>query len=314
MQLWRHRTGRRALVAACLVAGALTISWLTGGGPVGRAGAASLALQPNHLIRTTSGKAAHGHGHGGGGGGSSTCGTGSTSLGWSSSNWSGYAETCSAPYTSVGGSWAVPAVSSPNNSDSAIWIGIDGYNNSDLIQTGTEQDVSSNGAASYAAWWTTSNNQFIEQPITSGCLSGGSACGVVHAGDSITTKISETDSSTSQWTITISDGLAWSFVKVLTYSGPRASAEWIVEAPTVGGRVASLADYQSPLTMNPDSIAPGTINESVSPGLTDSDGGELVVAGRHRSQTAVSVPSFPDSDADGFAISYGSAAPQAPSS
>jgi len=290
---------------------ALVVAVSAAGGPAGGRATGQLSLQPNHPVWVKSGKSAgHGHGHGGGG---STCGVGSTSLGWASSNWSGYAETCSAPYTSVVGSWVVPSVGSPDNSYSANWIGIDGFNNSDLIQTGTEQDVNSSGGASYAAWWTTSSNNFVEQPITS-CAPSGSACGV-RPGDWITAKIAETNQSTSQWTITISDGSAWSFTKDVTYTGPGASAEWIVEAPTVGGRVASLADYaspSSPLTFNPDSIAAGTINGSASPALTFSDGGEMI-AGHGRSQSVVSIPSTPDSDADGFAISYGSTAPAAPS-
>ncbi len=35
---------------------------------------------------------------------------------------------------------------------SSSWIGIDGFNNSNLIQTGTEQDYTS-GGAQYCAWW-----------------------------------------------------------------------------------------------------------------------------------------------------------------
>jgi hypothetical protein len=58
------------------------------------------------------------------------------------SNWSGYDETSSkGTYSSVGGSWTVPRVTSTSgNSYSASWIGIDGANNLHLIQTGTESD------------------------------------------------------------------------------------------------------------------------------------------------------------------------------
>ena len=35
---------------------------------------------------------------------------------------------------------------------SSAWIGVDGFNNSNLIQTGTEEDYYS-GAAHYNAWW-----------------------------------------------------------------------------------------------------------------------------------------------------------------
>ena len=94
--------------------------------------------------------------------------------GWASSNWSGYAETSFAPYSSITGDWTVPAVTGPNGSYSATWIGIDGFTNSSLIQTGTEQNYL-NGSTQYSAWWTTSSQNFAEQTITSGttgCSSG----------------------------------------------------------------------------------------------------------------------------------------------
>ncbi len=94
--------------------------------------------------------------------------------GWTSSNWSGYAETSFAPYSSITGDWTVPAVIGPNGSYSATWIGIDGFTNSSLIQTGTEQNYL-NGSAQYSAWWTTSSQNFAEQTITTGCTGGSAA-------------------------------------------------------------------------------------------------------------------------------------------
>ncbi len=96
----------------------------------------------------------------------------------------------------------------------------------------------------------------------------------------------------------------WSFTKSVTYTGPGASAEWIMEAPTVGGRVANLAHYSSPTVFDP-----GTA-DSASPGLQASDGGEIV----SRFGQVLSVPSAPDTDIDGFNISYGATAPAPPSS
>ena len=80
-----------------------------------------------------------------------------------------------------------------------------------------------------------------------------------------------------------------------------------MEAPTVGGRVAPLAAYHSPLTFDP-----GTLN-GTSPGLLASQGGELVVRSKGSYQV-VSIPSVPDGDVDGFNISYGASAPSAPGS
>jgi len=79
-------------------------------------------------------------------------GTGVGNLGLSSSNWSGYAVT-GAGFTAVTGSWSVQSVSATKKASySSQWIGIDGFNNSSLIQTGTESDYVQ-GAARYAAWW-----------------------------------------------------------------------------------------------------------------------------------------------------------------
>lgn len=273
--------------------------------------ALQLTLAPNHMIAAKTG-AGHGHGGGGGGGGGggTSCGS-NTALGWASSNWSGYAETCKAPYTEVSGNWNVPSVSGPNGSYSAAWVGIDGYTNSSLIQTGTEQDVSSSGQASYAAWWTTSAQNFAEQPITTGC-SGSGTCGQVSAGDAIAATITQAGAGSTSWTIVLSDTSAgWSFTKTLTYTGPGASAEWVLEAPTVGGQVATLANFASANT--PLVFDLGTVNAGVSPDLFYSDGGQMV-AGHGRFVQVVSTPSMPDGDVspDGFAIAYGAVTPAAP--
>ena len=208
--------------------------------------------------------------------------------GWSASNWSGYAK--SGSYTRATGSWVVPSVSRTKSASySSAWVGIDGFTNSSLIQTGTESDYY-NGAAHYNAWWEILPAP--ETPITSFA---------VHPGDVMTASI--TKGSGSSWTITISDNHGGSFTTTQNYSGPGASVEWVEEAPTVGGRVAPLAHYSSP-----DLFDPGTAN-GASPGLTANDGGVMV-----QKRVQVSTPSAPDSDGDGFNMSYGATAPAAPSS
>lgn len=69
--------------------------------------------------------------------------TSRTNAGWTSGNWSGYAAAVSSPAASITGEWQVPTVTSTSgNSYSSAWIGIDGFNNRHLIQTGTEEDWS----------------------------------------------------------------------------------------------------------------------------------------------------------------------------
>jgi hypothetical protein len=215
----------------------------------------------------------------------------SVTFGWASSNWSGYALASSQPgtYTAITGSWVVPKVSpSKKPTYSAAWIGIDGFNNSDLIQTGTEQDFV-NGSARYYAWWEVLPAP--ETPITSM---------VVNPGDTMTAAIQDNNGT---WTITITDASSGaSYSTTTAYSGPETSAEWIVEAPTVGGRIATLANYGSTV------FNPGTVN-GLNPGLATADGGVMIQNGKQ-----VSTPSVPDSDTDGFAMQYGATVPPAPSS
>ncbi len=209
--------------------------------------------------------------------------------GWNSSNWSGYALSGSG-FNSVTGSWTVQAVAASSRSTySSQWIGIDGFNNSNLIQTGTESDYV-NGAARYGAWW-----EIL--PAAETVISGLP----VHPGDHMSASVS--NSSGTAWTIRISDDTTGqSFSTTQTYTGPRTSAEWIEEAPTVGGRVATLANYG--LT----TFDPGTVNGG-SPHLTASEGGVMV-----QKRVQVSTPSSPDGDTDGFAAQYGASTPAPPAS
>jgi hypothetical protein len=207
--------------------------------------------------------------------------------GWSSSNWSGYAKTGS--YSSATAQWVVPSVSATRGSSySSAWVGIDGFNNSSLIQTGTESDYY-NGSAHYGAWWEIL--PAAETPISSL---------TIHPGDVMTATI--TKGSGSTWSITINDtSTGKSFTTSQSYSGPGTSVEWVEEAPTVGGRVATLAHYSSP-----DTFDPGTANGG-NPGLTGADSGVMV-----QKRAQVSTPSAPDSDTDGFNMAYGSTAPAPP--
>ena len=210
-----------------------------------------------------------------------------SSAGWASSNWSGYAKTGS--YTSATAQWVVPSVSASRGATySSAWVGIDGFNNSSLIQTGTESDYY-NGSAHYNAWW-----EILPAPETA------ISSITVHPGDVMTASI--TKNSGTSWSITITDTTnGQSFSTTQNYTGPGTSVEWIEEAPTVGGHQATLAQYSSP-----DKFDPGTANGG-NPGLTTADSGVMI-----QKQRQVSTPSVPDGDTDGFNMAYGSTAPAPP--
>lgn len=244
-------------------------------------------LGPNHHL---SAKPGGGGGHGG-----------FTWPGWASSNWSGYAVTAGS-YTAVTGQWTVPAAAPTQSSTySAAWIGIGGFTTADLIQTGTESDFV-NGHAEYAAWWTTSDLGYAEQPIDS-----------IHVtpGDAISASVVKNSDGT--WTMTLTDGGQTFSTARLSFDSSETSAEWIMEAPGIGGRTAPLANYGTDI-FDPSSVTvttatkKGTSSQTESPGFTAADGGILI-----QKRAIVSIPSTPDPKADGFVISYGSQQPQPPS-
>jgi hypothetical protein len=207
---------------------------------------------------------------------------------WASSNWSGYAKT--GTYRSASANWVVPAVTRTNRPTySSTWVGIDGFNNSNLIQTGTEQDWF-NGSAHYAAWWEIlPAAETVIPSIT------------VHPGDHFSASVAQVSGTT--WRISIADTTTGaSFTTTRTYTGPGTSAEWIQEAPTVNGRIARLAHYGQ-TTFDPDSA------NGANPALTPADGGVMIQNNRQ-----VSTPSNPDSDTDGFNVAYGATAPSPPPS
>lgn len=234
---------------------------------------------------------------------------------WASSNWSGYAVSETAPtglpcvpasgtaYTSVAGTWTVPTVTGSRFSTaySAAWTGIDGFTDSDLIQAGTEQDYTG-GRAHYSAWWEIlPAAETVIPSIT------------VEPGDTVAVSITKV--SAAQWSITLTDNGSTvhaaqpPFSTTQSYSGPGTSAEWILEAPTVNGRQATLASYGS-TKLDPDAA------NGLAPGFIAGTSGEMVQSGFFRSQV-ISIASGPDAGpppADGFGVAYGSTAPPAPSS
>lgn len=153
----------------------------------------------------------------------------SSAVGWKSGNWSGYAQSGSAgAYNRISAYWTVPFVlPSAQPVYSSAWIGIDGYKNGSLIQTGTGHDFA-NGNASYYAWWEIlpAAETVIPYPV--------------HPGDRMHAFIA--NQGHGKWSISLRNlTRGWRFRTLQTYTGPRTSAEWIVEAPQVGSAISSLA-------------------------------------------------------------------------
>jgi peptidase A4-like protein len=145
----------------------------------------------------------------------------------SSLNWSGYAAIAGAgqQITDVTQHWIVPTVSTAPAGFSSTWAGIGGYNSQDLIQAGTESDT----AQTPYAWYEILPAS--ETPITSGCV-GDNTC-TVRAGDAMSVTIHSTGG--SGWNISMTNP-RWTWSLNLNYASTFSSAEWILEAPTVGAQ------------------------------------------------------------------------------
>lgn len=148
-----------------------------------------------------------------------------TTTGYTSANWSGYLA-ANGSFSAITGSWVVPSVtgvSGVTTADSA-WIGIGGVTSGDLIQVGTEDQVSPTGQVFNAAFYELLPDSAITIPSIS-----------VSAGDTMIASLKQT--SLNQWTITITDQTnGQSFTLNTTYASSDSSAEWIEEDPSYSFR------------------------------------------------------------------------------
>jgi hypothetical protein len=214
-------------------------------------------------------------------------------------NWSGYnqgtLEQNGKLFNSITGNWTVPTATQHTKGEaeySSDWIGIGGgcvdssctATDSTLIQTGTEQDVDSSGAASYSAWW-----EVIPGPsLTITNMT-------VHPGDVMRASIAEAVADSNVWTITIDDTTdGQSYTTTVPYSSTHATAEWIQETPLIIGTNAGFA-AQPNLTSPAFDLAstngqPANLQPSEEMDLVDSNG------------NVIGAPSAPDPDKDGFNV------------
>jgi hypothetical protein len=102
------------------------------------------------------------------------------------------------------------------------------------------------------------------------------------------------------WTIDLNDTTkGWSFSQQFSYSTPGVTAEWIEEAPTVNGSLATLADYGSTTFTN---LGIG------GSGLSTAQSYPIYMA--TQSGAIISYPADLNSATDSFSVFYGSPRPQ----
>ncbi|HLI52234.1 MAG TPA: G1 family glutamic endopeptidase, partial [Thermomicrobiaceae bacterium] len=172
-----------------------------------------------------------------------------------SANWSGYSVDSwrtGKQYISASGEWTVPAVTLGDSTKpkySGTWIGIGGdcansqctkvY--SDLIQVGTEEDVTTAGAT-YNAWYEMLPQ--AETPINSLVIHPGDVITAFIQGVPLPGTVRNKKLQPVEWFLSLTDlSTLQSWSKVVSYNSSLSSAEWIEEAPTVGKNIARLADF-----------------------------------------------------------------------
>jgi hypothetical protein len=148
-------------------------------------------------------------------------------------NWAGYAAVPSSGVVTVSaGSWIEPTLSCTSRAAYfSEWVGIDGYANSYLVQTGTGAQCVG-GVASYNAWWEVlPASETVISKIT------------VSAGDHMTAAVTYLGSGTFR--VWLNDTTAKThFQKMVTSSGsPLQSAECIAERPEVNTGLAAQAKH-----------------------------------------------------------------------
>jgi len=210
-----------------------------------------------------------------------------------SGNWSGYnqgtLEQGTTLFSQVSANWTVPTATQhvPGRAEfSSSWIGIGGgcldaactATDNTLIQTGTEQDVAANGAASYSAWY-----ELVPAPSLAVTMT-------IHPGDVMHADIHELVANSNVWSITITDTTGGgSFTTTVPYTSTHGTAEWIVETPvTIGTSGAGISAM-------PNLVNDGFTNAArngVPAGLTPSEELQLVQSGQ-----VIATPSAPSSNA-----------------
>lgn len=159
-----------------------------------------------------------------------------------STNWSGAVSFAAAgdSVTYVIGQWTVPDVAAPGTGafNCSTWIGIDGDGSPDVLQAGTEQEIVSLGFITVHqtyAWWEWFPDyevQIANFPVSPGDVMFCAIC--VHS-----------STEAGFYLTNVTTGLSTSFTKTAPGGTTLVGncAEWIVETPTVNGKLAALPRY-----------------------------------------------------------------------
>lgn len=144
--------------------------------------------------------------------------------GTSSSNWSGYADTQTGPYTYVAANWTEPSYKCDGHSpeSAAIWVGLDGYASKTVEQGGTIAVCHGTSQGTHMAWWEMYPTNAVTEVFP------------VKVGDKMFASV-RFGTGTTPYDIVVKDLTSGASLNMLEACGTtacnRSSAEWIVETP-----------------------------------------------------------------------------------
>jgi hypothetical protein len=195
-------------------------------------------------------------------------------------------------------------VSGSSTTYSSVWVGIDGNSDSTVEQIGTEEDVI-NGRTVYDAWWEmySSGVGQPEQLITGMTIKPGDSISAsvqymtsgAHAGQFY---LSIVDSSRANNSFSTYESSS----QTQSPLAQRTSAEWIVEAPSVGGSISTVANFGS-VTFTSASATINGVSGPINSSLWQSQAINIAVSGTTYATTSVLTNS-----GTGFQVTYNTAA------
>lgn len=225
--------------------------------------------------------------------------TGATAI--LSSNWSGYVAVTdftlpeNKSVSMVSGAWIVPKLTAtPNDSYSAIWVGIDGFadNSPTVEQIGTQQNFVG-GTATYLAFFELfpgSAFELVDFPIRPGDLVGGEVAFV-------------DKSKFLLYIMNFTKGV-FTVVKAKVPDAKRNSAEWIVEAPTLNNAIQPLADFGSVPFVQCTAKIEGDVGS-----ISDDDWKHSPIVMVSQNNTAKATPTTLKKDGESFVVVWQSEGP-----
>jgi len=219
--------------------------------------------------------------------------TGATSAGTETDiNWAGGVVFAPAndSFKWVEGDWVVPNVGAPAQNQwyySASWIGIDGDGSGDVCQAGVECEVFQSGSSisrNIYTWWEW--YPLPEVKLTNFAANPGDLITMILCSSQGAGSTSATVFMTNR-----TSGASTSF----GFSAPNGtklignSAEWIVEAPTVGGAQSDIADYGEVFFSVCEAVTVKgvTINGGTGDNINMTAGGSIISAGTLITPTVV---------------------------